>query len=42
MDEAINNFVSLYFSTKWSIPLRDWRSASNRFAIEFEGRFPMY
>lgn len=26
-------------SKKWTMPLRDWRSANNRFAIEFEGRF---
>tara|TARA_R110001592_G_C13046465_1_gene739751 strand:+ start:38 stop:1246 length:1209 start_codon:yes stop_codon:yes gene_type:complete len=28
-------------SKKWTMPLRDWRSACNRFAIEFEGRFPV-
>ena len=33
---AINNI-----SKKWTMPIRDWKSASNRFAIEFEGRFPM-
>ena len=27
-------------SKKWSMPLRDWKSAMNRFAIEFQGRFP--
>jgi putative transposase len=26
---------------KWTMPIRDWKSALNRFAIEFEGRFPM-
>ena len=26
-------------SKKWTMPLRDWRSVNNRFAIEFEGRF---
>ena len=25
---------------KWSMPLRDWKSAMNRFAIDFQGRFP--
>lgn len=25
-------------SAKWSMPIRDWPSAMNRFAIEFEGR----
>jgi putative transposase len=33
---AINNI-----SKKWTMPIRDWKSALNRFAIEFEGRFPM-
>ena len=28
-------------SQKWTMPLRDWRTACNRFAIEFEGRFPI-
>lgn len=28
-------------SQKWTMPLRDWRAACNRFAIEFEGRFPV-
>jgi putative transposase len=27
-------------SKKWTMPIRDWKSALNRFAIEFEGRFP--
>lgn len=27
-------------SQKWTMSLRDWRTAMNRFAIEFEGRFP--
>jgi putative transposase len=29
-------------SKKWTMPIRDWKSALNRFAIEYEGRFPMY
>jgi putative transposase len=33
---AINNI-----SKKWSMPIRDWKAALNRFAIEFEERFPM-
>lgn len=33
---AINNI-----SKKWTMPIRDWKAALNRFAIEFEGRFPM-
>ena len=28
-------------SKKWSMPLRDWKPAMNRFAIDFEGRFPV-
>lgn len=28
-------------SKKWSMPLREWKPAMNRFAIEFEGRFPV-
>ena len=28
-------------SKKWSMPIRDWKAALNRFAIEFEGRFPL-
>jgi transposase-like protein len=28
-------------SKKWTMPIRDWKAAPNRFAIEFEGRFPM-
>ncbi len=26
---------------KWTMPIRDWRAALNRFAIEFEGRVPI-
>jgi putative transposase len=32
---AINNL-----SSKWMMPIRDWKPALNRFAIEFEGRLP--
>jgi putative transposase len=32
---AINNL-----SKKWTMPIRDWKPALNRFAIEFEGRMP--
>lgn len=28
------------FSKKWTMPIRDWKPALNRFAIEFEGRLP--
>jgi putative transposase len=33
---AIHNIAK-----KWTMPIRDWKSALNRFAIEFEGRFPL-
>ena len=33
---AINNI-----SKKWTMPIRNWKGALNRFAIEFEGRFPL-
>jgi len=28
-------------SRKWSMPLRNWKPAMNRFAIEYEGRFEL-
>ena len=30
-----------HVSQKWTMPIRDWKAALNRFAIEFEGRFPL-
>jgi putative transposase len=33
---AIHNIAK-----KWTMPIRDWKAALNRFAIEFDGRFPM-
>lgn len=33
---ALNNI-----SKKWTMPIRNWKGALNRFAIEFEGRFPL-
>lgn len=33
---ALNNA-----SRKWTMPIRDWASALNRFAIMFEGRMPI-
>jgi len=32
---AINNI-----SKRWTMPIKDWKAALQRFAIEFEGRFP--
>ena len=42
-DEAV--FKVIYLATqniakKWTMPIRDWKAALNRFAIEFEERFP--
>ena len=28
-------------SKRWTMPLRNWKPAMNRFVIEFEGRFPV-
>lgn len=28
-------------SRRWTMPIRNWKAALNRFAIEYEGRFPM-
>jgi putative transposase len=33
---ALNNI-----SKKWTMPIRDWKGALNRFAIDFEGRMPV-
>lgn len=27
-------------SKRWTMPLRDWKPALNRFTIQFEGRMP--
>jgi transposase-like protein len=43
-DEAAMKVVYLALgnvSKKWTMPIRDWKAALNRFAIEFEGRFPL-
>lgn len=42
-DEAVLKVVYLAIqnlSQKWTIPIRDWKAALNRFAIELEGRIP--
>lgn len=42
-DEAVLKVVYLALqnlSQKWTMPIRDWKAALNRFAIEFEGRIP--
>jgi transposase-like protein len=35
------NWAIAHISKKWTVPIRDWKVALNRFAIEFEGRFPL-
>jgi putative transposase len=34
---ALNNIAK-----KWTLPIRDWKAALNRFSILFEGRMPAY
>ena len=43
-EEAVIKLVYLALrniSAKWSLPIRDWALAMNRFAIMFEGRMPL-
>jgi putative transposase len=43
-DESVMKVIYLAIhniAKKWTMPIRDWKRALNRFAIEFEGRFPM-
>jgi transposase-like protein len=43
-DESALKVVYLAISNiakRWTMPIWDWKRALNRFAIEFEGRFPM-
>jgi putative transposase len=42
-DEAIYKVVYLAMrdiAKKWTMPIRDWKPALNRFAVEFAERFP--
>jgi putative transposase len=42
-DEAVLKVIYLALqnlSQKWTMPIRDWKAALNRFAIEFDGRIP--
>jgi putative transposase len=42
-DEAVLKVMYLAIgnlSKKWTMPIREWKPALNRFAIEFEGRLP--
>ncbi len=43
-DEALLKLLYLALgkiAKKWTMPIRDWSAALNRFAIEFEGRVPI-
>jgi putative transposase len=43
-DEAVNKLLYLALnniSRKWTMPIRDWKAALNRFTILFEGRMPV-
>jgi len=40
-DEAVSKLFYLALnniSKKWTMPIRDWKAALNRFTIQFEGR----
>lgn len=42
-DEALLKLFYLALrniSKKWTMPIRDWKAALNRFTILFEGRIP--
>ena len=42
-DEAVYKVLYLAIrniAKKWTMPIRDWKPALNRFAIEFAGQFP--
>ncbi len=42
-DEALTKLFYLALrniSKKWTMPIRDWKAALNRFTIPFDGRLP--
>ncbi len=44
-DEALSKLLYLALmniSKKWTMPLHDWKTALNRFSIQFEERMPSY
>jgi transposase-like protein len=44
-DEAVYKVIYLAMpniSKKWTMPIRDWKPALNRFAVEFAERFPKW
>jgi putative transposase len=43
-DEAMMKLLFLAMkniSKKWTIPIREWKSALNQFTVLFEGRMPV-
>lgn len=43
-DEAASKLIYLALrniTRKWTLPIRDWKAALNRFAIMFEDRMPV-
>ena len=43
-DESVMKVIYLALqnlSRKWTMPIKNWKGALNRFAIEFEERFPL-
>ena len=43
-DDAVVKLFYLALSNiakKWTMPIRDWKAALNRFTILFEGRMPV-
>ena len=44
-DEALIKLIYLVLrniSKKWTMPLRDWKAALNRFTIQYEERMPQH
>lgn len=40
LSDLIDSLLLLNISKKWTIPIRDWKAALNRFNIQFEDRMP--
>jgi transposase-like protein len=44
-DDSVRKVIYLAImqaSKKWTMPIRDWRQAMNRFMVEFEDRIQLY
>ncbi|TLS66229.1 transposase, partial [Mariprofundus erugo] len=44
-DDALTKLFYLALrniSKKWTMPIRDWKSALNRFSIQFDDRMPRH